>query len=82
MNGASRAEIETESVFTSDFLALPFDVPRAELAFSIEAFVHGPNPRAYFEAGPRYLVPGGALVVCDDFPTDAADLGCADGRAQ
>ena len=55
----------------ANFLELPSDVPKAELAFSIEAFIHGPDPRAYFEAASRYLVPGGALVVCDDFLTSA-----------
>lgn len=51
----------------ADFLALPSDVPKAHLAFSIEAFVHGLDPAAYFAAAARYLHPGGTLVVCDDF---------------
>jgi len=51
----------------ADFLSLPSDVPRAHLAFSIEAFVHGLDPAAYFAAAARYLHPGGTLVVCDDF---------------
>jgi hypothetical protein len=42
-------------------------VPKAHLAFSIEAFVHGLDPAAYFAAAARYLHPGGYLVVCDDF---------------
>jgi cyclopropane fatty-acyl-phospholipid synthase-like methyltransferase len=53
----------------ADFLALPSDVPKAHLAFSIEAFVHGLDPAAYFAAAARYLHPGGFLVVCDDFVT-------------
>ena len=51
----------------ADFLSLPSDVPKAHLAFSIEAFVHGLDPAAYFAAAARYLHPGGYLVVCDDF---------------
>ncbi|HEX6277281.1 MAG TPA: hypothetical protein VFZ53_29770 [Polyangiaceae bacterium] len=53
----------------ASLLDLPSEVPTAELAFSIEAFVHGPAPRAYFEAASRYLVPGRALAVRDDFRT-------------
>jgi cyclopropane fatty-acyl-phospholipid synthase-like methyltransferase len=51
----------------ADFLSLPSDVHKAHLAFSIEAFVHGLDPAAYFAAAARYLNPGGYLVVCDDF---------------
>jgi cyclopropane fatty-acyl-phospholipid synthase-like methyltransferase len=51
----------------ADFLSLPSDVPKAHLAFSIEAFVHGLDPAAYFAAAARYLNPGGYLVICDDF---------------
>jgi cyclopropane fatty-acyl-phospholipid synthase-like methyltransferase len=69
---ARRAGLEGRVTFLeANFLDLPSDLPKAELAFSIEAFIHGPDPRAYFEAASRYLVPGGALVVCDDFLTDA-----------
>ncbi len=51
----------------ADFLELPATLPRAGLAFSIEAFIHGPDPERYFQAAARYLEPGGRLVVCDDF---------------
>lgn len=66
---------ERVSFLEADFLELPPSVPKAQLAFSIEAFIHGPDPRAYFEAASRYLAPGGTLVVCDDFLTTA---GCTD----
>ena len=67
-----RAGLDGRVLFLeANFLELPASVAPAELAFSIEAFVHGPDPRAYFEAASRYLVPGGVLVVCDDFLTAA-----------
>jgi SAM-dependent methyltransferase len=69
---ARRAGLESRVRFLEgDFLHVPSDVPKAHLVFSIEAFIHGPDPRAYFAAASRYLVPGGALVVCDDFLTDS-----------
>lgn len=49
-----------------DFLAPPGDPARADLAFSIEAFVHGPDPAGYFRAAAGLLRPGGRLVVVDD----------------
>ena len=68
---ANRAGLgERVRFLEADFLELPPSVPKAALAFSIEAFVHGPVPRAYFDAASRYLAPGGTLVVCDDFLTD------------
>ena len=77
---ARSAALEDRVAFIeANFLELPSSVPKAQLAFSIEAFVHGPDPRAYFEAASRYLVPGGLLVVCDDFLTDA---GRTDGSAR
>lgn len=63
-----------------DFLAPPPDLDGcADLVFSIEAFVHGPDPAAYFRSAARLLRPGGLLAVCDDllspagaWPDDAA----------
>ena len=69
---ARHAALEPRVAFIeANFLGLPSSVPKAHLAFSIEAFVHGPDPRAYFEAASRYLFPGGLLIVCDDFLTQA-----------
>jgi SAM-dependent methyltransferase len=69
---AERAGLASRASFLeADFLELPGSVPKADLAFSIEAFIHGPDPRAYFNAASRYLHPGGTLVVCDDFLTEA-----------
>ena len=52
-----------------NFLELPSTVPRAHLAFSIEAFVHSPDPSEFFAAAARYLAADGLLVICDDFLT-------------
>ena len=52
-----------------DFVAPPADLAGADLALSIEAFVHGPDPAAYFRAAAGLLRPGGLLVVCDDVLT-------------
>ncbi len=69
-----RARDLTERVrcIEGDFLALPEAVAPAQLAFSIEAFVHSSSPQAFFEAAARKVVPGGTLVVCDDFLTPRA----------
>ena len=52
-----------------NFLELPSTIPRAHLAFSIEAFVHSPDPGEFFAAAARYLAADGLLVICDDFLT-------------
>jgi cyclopropane fatty-acyl-phospholipid synthase-like methyltransferase len=55
-----------------DFLFVPDDLAgRADLTFSIEAFVHSPDPERYLHEAARTLRPGGRLVVCDDFLTSA-----------
>ena len=55
-----------------DFLDLPRTIAPAQLAFSIEAFVHSPDPERYFAATAGHVEPGGLLVVCDDFLSDRA----------
>jgi cyclopropane fatty-acyl-phospholipid synthase-like methyltransferase len=64
---ASLGLAERVRFFEADFLDLPQAIERAQLAFSIEAFIHGPDPARYFQAAARQLDPGGRLVVCDDF---------------
>lgn len=54
-----------------DFLAPPEGLGGADLVFSIEAFVHGPDPAAYFRVAAGLLRPGGLLVLCDDLLTRA-----------
>ncbi len=55
-----------------NYLAPPADLTGADLAYSIEAFVHGPDAARYFRAAAGLLRPGGKLVVCDDFLTPRA----------
>jgi SAM-dependent methyltransferase len=53
-----------------DFLAVPDDLAgRADLTFSIEAFVHSPDTDRYLGQAARTLKPGGRLAICDDFLT-------------
>lgn len=54
-----------------NFLSLPESVAPAHLVLAIESFVHCPTPEAFFQSAAERLVPGGALVVCDDFLRDA-----------
>lgn len=55
----------------ADFLHVPL-ASGFQLAFSIEAFIHAPNPEAYLAQAARLLVPGGRLALCDDFLDDEA----------
>jgi cyclopropane fatty-acyl-phospholipid synthase-like methyltransferase len=52
-----------------DFLHLPSSVTAAHLAFSIEAFVHAPDPVRYFASAAELVLRGGSIVLCDDFLT-------------
>jgi cyclopropane fatty-acyl-phospholipid synthase-like methyltransferase len=55
-----------------NYLSLPDDLAgRADLTFSIEAFLHSPDADRYFHEAARTLRPGGRLVICDDFLTSA-----------
>jgi SAM-dependent methyltransferase len=50
-----------------DYSTVPARVQRADLAFAIESFVHGPAPGPVLAAWARLVRPGGVLVICDDF---------------
>jgi cyclopropane fatty-acyl-phospholipid synthase-like methyltransferase len=64
-----------------NFLELPAEIGQAALAFSIEAFVHAPDPRAYFVSSAKHVGPGGLLVVCDDFLSSSGES-AASSRAR
>ena len=61
------------SFVQADFLNLPKTIPPAQLAFAIEAFVHSADAAAFFAAAARQIVPGGLLIVCDDFLSARGD---------
>jgi len=64
---AARLGLQDRCAFVeADFLQLP-DLPAADAAFSIEAFIHAPVPERYFEQVARIVRPGGRLMLCDDF---------------
>jgi tocopherol O-methyltransferase len=50
----------------ADFMELPETGPFSA-AYAIESFIHAREPGRFFEQIVRRLVPGGRLVVCDDF---------------
>jgi cyclopropane fatty-acyl-phospholipid synthase-like methyltransferase len=52
-----------------DYTDLPSTIEKADLAYAIESFVHGPSPERFFEQSHRVLKPGGLLVICDDVRT-------------
>jgi tocopherol O-methyltransferase len=49
-----------------DYCNLPGTLPPADVAYAIEAFVHGPFPERFFAQCHRLIMPGGLLVICDD----------------
>ena len=51
----------------ADYCDLPKDCPPADLAYAIESFVHGPDPKRFFAECARIVRPGGLLIICDDF---------------
>lgn len=69
-------------ILEGSYLELPESLPPASLAFSIEAFIHGPDPSAFFGSAAAHVAPGGALVICDDFlgPAAASILSARDER--
>jgi len=56
----------------ADFCALPPDLVGFDLAFAIEAFVHAPDPAAFFRNVAGALRLGGRLILIDDFLDGAA----------
>ena len=73
---AARLGAQARCAFVdADFMNLP-DLPPADLVFSIEAFIHSPDPGRYFEQAARVVKPRGRLMVCDDF---LSERGAASG---
>ncbi|MEW5867779.1 MAG: methyltransferase domain-containing protein [Chloroflexota bacterium] len=56
----------------ANFLELP-DLDNTRAAFAIESFVHAGDAQRFFAQAARQLPPGGRLVICDDFLSDAAE---------
>jgi SAM-dependent methyltransferase len=63
----ARGRADRVRVLERSYLDLPSDLAPAALAYSIEAFIHGPDPAAFFASAAAHVAPGGLLVVCDDF---------------
>ena len=53
---------------------------QADAAYAIESFTHAETPGAFFAAQCRYLLPGGVLVLCDDFLEHSSPQSEAEAR--
>ena len=62
-----------------DYTDLPAAIRRADLAYAIESFVHGPSPERFFAQCRDLIRQDGQLIVCDDFRRATTDP--AAGRA-
>jgi SAM-dependent methyltransferase len=56
----------------ADFLSARSSIGSAHVVLAIEAFVHSPEPEAFFRAASQRVVPGGLLIVCDDVLAEPA----------
>lgn len=64
---ARRLGVEDRCQFLlADFMALPAVGP-LNAAYAIESFVHAPDAQRFFSQVSRQLLPGGRLLICDDF---------------
>ncbi len=67
-----------------DYCRLPPGLAPVDVAFAIEAFVHGPDPARFFTEAAAVIRPGGHLIVCDDVRRtgDGQHLRRGRGRAE
>ena len=49
-----------------DYSDLSISLPKADLVYAIESFVHSPDPEAFFTQCKRVLRRDGLLLICDD----------------
>jgi ubiquinone/menaquinone biosynthesis C-methylase UbiE len=54
----------------ADFHHLPA-MGKFQAAYAIESFVHARDPKRFFEQAASTIMPGGRLVICDDFLAEA-----------
>lgn len=76
---AARALDDRCTFLLADFLSLPLLEP-FDLAYSIEAFVHGDDPERFFRQQARMVRPGGKLVLIDDVQSDGVDRSAISNR--
>lgn len=67
---------DTLDCLQGDFCALPPGISNIDAAFAIESFIHAPNAESFFSEVGRVMLPGGLLIICDDF------LGSREATAQ
>lgn len=68
------------SIMEADFQRLPL-AGGFHLIWSIEAFIHALNPELYLAEVARLLVPGGQLILVDDFATSEASAAAQTWRS-
>ena len=65
---AKQKKLSGQTTFVEgSYQEIPAEIPNVNLAFSIEAFVHATDAEKFFEEAYRKLLPGGRLVLVDDF---------------
>ena len=66
-----------------NYLDVPADLHgTADLAYSIEAFLHSPDADGYFREAAKVVRPGGTLMICDDMLSpEAAALAATSPKA-
>jgi SAM-dependent methyltransferase len=62
----ARARAPAALIVEADFQHVPLPSGAFDLAYSIEAFAHAPDPDCYFAEAARLLRPGGRLLLIDD----------------